>query len=185
MRALLDALYRLCGWLAALCLVVIAGMVGVQICGRIADGAMKLTGYPPYGLLVPGLAEIAGYLLAVSSLLALAATLKAGAHIRVTVMLSMLGERARRVFELLALTAAAAFSAYMTWRFGLLAYDSWMFDEVSYGLVPLRLAWPQAAMAIGLAVLTIALVDELVLTVQRGRPSYRSVEDAIALGREG
>lgn len=146
---------------------------------------MKLTGYPPYGLLVPGLAEIAGYLLAVSSLLALAATLKAGAHIRVTVMLSMLGERARRVFELLALTAAAAFSAYMTWRFGLLAYDSWMFDEVSYGLVPLRLAWPQAAMAIGLAVLTIALVDELVLTVQRGRPSYRSVEDAIALGREG
>lgn len=184
MRAILDALYRISLWLAALCLVAIAVMVILQIFGRIVDGAMKLAGYPPYGFLVAGLAEIAGYLLAISSLLALAATLKAGVHIRVTVLLSALGVRARRVAELLALTVAAALSAYMTWRIGLLAFDSWQFNEVSYGLVPVQLAWPQAGMTVGLAVLTIAILDELFLTAVTGQPSYRRSEDNVALGRE-
>lgn len=184
MRAILDALYRIAGWLAALCLVAIVIMVVLQIIGRMVDGAMKLAGYPPYGFLVAGLAEIAGYLLAISSLLALAATLKAGGHIRVTVLLSSLGERARRIAEIVALSLASAFSIYMTWRIGLLAYDSWQFNELSYGLVPVQLAWPQAGMTVGVAVLSIALVDELILTLRSGRPSYREVEDAVALGRE-
>lgn len=185
MRAILDAFYRISGWLAALCLVVIAAMVILQILGRIADGAMKLAGYPPYGFLVAGLAEIAGYLLAVSSLLALASTLKAGVHIRVTVLLSALGERSRRIAEIAALSLASLFSVYMTWRLGLLAFDSWQYNEVSYGLVPVQLAWPQAAMTAGLAVLTISLLDELVLTLRYGRPSYRDVEESTAFGREG
>lgn len=184
MRAILDALYRISLWLAALCLVAIAAMVMLQIFGRIVDSAMKLAGYPPYGFLVAGLAEIAGYLLAISSLLALAATLKAGVHIRVTVLLSALGERARRIAELMALALAAGLSAFMTWRIGLLAYDSWQFNEVSYGLVPVQLAWPQAGMTVGLVVLTIAILDELVLTAVYGRPSYRAGEDNVSLGRE-
>src|SRR5690606_36203603 len=70
-RAILDGLYRISGWAAALCLVAIVIMVMMQIIGRMVDGALRLLGYPPYGFLVAGLAEIAGYLLAVSSLLAL------------------------------------------------------------------------------------------------------------------
>lgn len=185
MRALLDALYRLSGWLAVLCLVAIAVLVGLQVLGRLVDTIMKLAGYPPYGFLVAGLAEIAGYLLAISSLMALASTLKAGVHVRVTLLLSALGERARRPLEIVVLGAAAVFSAYMTWQVGRLAYDSWQFNEVSYGLVPLQLAWPQAAMAVGLAIFTIALIDELVLTATHGHPTYREMEDAVSLGREG
>lgn len=185
MRAFLNALYTVAGWLAALCLVAIAVLVGLQILGRIADGLMRLAGYPPYGFLVAGLAEIAGYLLAIASRFALAPTLRAGAHVRVIILLSALSEPIRRIFEMGVLAFAAVFSAYMTWHIGRLAYDSWQFNEVSYGLVPLPLAWPQACMTAGLAILTIALIDEFFITATRGRPTYRGVEEQIALGREG
>ncbi|MGE3064729.1 MAG: TRAP transporter small permease [Hyphomicrobiaceae bacterium] len=185
MRKLLDGLYLFAGWLAALCLIAIALMVGVQVVGRIVDSTMRALGFAPYGFIVEGLAEIAGYLLAVSSLLALAAALKAGAHIRVTMVLSALPVRARRIVETCAFGAAFIMSAYMTWRLGALALDSWRFNEVSYGLVPLPLAWPQAAMAFGLLVLTIALLDEFLTVLREGRASFQAQEDAITLGKEG
>ncbi len=185
MRAALGRLYVISGWLAAACLATIAAMVGAQLIGRIADGIMRLAGAQPYGFLVEGLAEIAGYLLVSSSLLALAPTLKAGAHIRITMLLGALGWRARWVFELGAFATAFAFSVYMTWRLVLLAIDSWRFSEVSHGLVPLPLAYPQIAMSIGLAIFTIALLDELITVARSGKPSFTASEDAITLGKEG
>ena len=185
MRAALDRLYAFSGWLAAACLAVIGLMVGAQLVGRIVDGLMRLAGVRPYGFIVEGLAEIAGYLLVASTLLALAPTLKAGIHIRVTMLLSALGERPRRILDLLAFAVAAAFSGYMTARIGLLALDSWRFHEVSHGLVPLPLAWPQAVMTLGLLVMTIAFLDELVIVARAGRPSFSTAEDAVALGKEG
>jgi len=44
---------------------------------------------------------------------------------------------------------------------------------------------PQATLAIGFAVLTIALLDELRETAANGRPSFRAAEDAITVGKEG
>lgn len=185
MRTALDRLYLVAGWLAALCLAAIALMVGVQLIGRIADGAMRLAGFRPYGFIVEGLAEIAGYLLAIASLLALAPTLKAGAHIRVSMLLSALGVRARWCFELGAFAAALVLTAYMTWRMVLLALDSWRFNEVSHGLVPLPLAWPQAGMFAGLLIFTVALIDELAVVAAAGRPSFAAAEEAVTLGKEG
>ena len=40
-------------------------------------------------------------------------------------------------------------------------------------------------MALGAAILTIALIDEFVIVVTRGRPSFRATEDSITLGKEG
>jgi len=185
MRAALDRLYVVSGWLAALCLAIIALMVGAQLIGRIADGIMRLAGVPVYGFLVEGLAEIAGYLLVTSSLLALAPTLKAGAHIRITMLIGALGPRARWLLELGAFTTTFVFSAYMTWRVVLLAIDSWRFNELSHGLVPLPLAYPQMFMSLGLAIFTIALLDELITVATAGRPSFTAAEDAITLGKEG
>ena len=185
MRTALDRLYIVSGWLAAACLVLIALMVGVQLVGRIVDGVMRQAGLRPYGFIVEGLAEIAGYLLVASSLLALAPTLKAGSHIRVTMLLQNLGHRARTIFELGAVGGALAFSIFMAWRLLLLTLDSWRFHEVSHGLVPIPLAYPQAAMFIGLAIFSIALLDELLVVARSGRPSFSAAEDAVTLGKEG
>jgi TRAP-type C4-dicarboxylate transport system permease small subunit len=185
MRQLLDRLYLAAGWLSAACFVTIALMVTVQLVGRIVDSAMRLLGMTPYGFIVEGLAEIAGYLLATASLLALGLALKSAFHIRITMLLGLLPSRPRWFFELFAISVSTAFAAYMTLRMGLLAYDSWVYNEVSFGLVAVQLAYPQAAMAFGLLVLTIALVDELVITFTSGKPSFVAAEDAHALGKEG
>jgi TRAP-type C4-dicarboxylate transport system permease small subunit len=185
MRALLDAIYRVALWLAALCLVAIALMVGLQLAGRLVDGAMRLAGFLPYGFVILSLAEIAANLLAAASFLALAATLKAGAHIRVTMVLSAFDQTARRWLEVWALAFAALAAAYMAWSIGRFAYFSFVFDEISPGVIPVPLAIPQVAMAVGLGVLTIAIVGEL-CTVAMGRPpSFRAAEDALTLGKEG
>src|SRR3990172_7789307 len=163
MRLLLDRFYALTLWIAAACLVAIAALVGLQVAGRVADAALKLSGRPPYGFMVISLAEIAGYLLAAASFLALAGTLKRGAHIRVTILLGALPQRVRRLFELWALAAATGLVAFMAYSVGALTFDSIRFRDVSYGLLPIPLAIPQAAMALGLVALLVALLDELLL----------------------
>jgi hypothetical protein len=62
---------------------------------------------------------------------------------------------------------------------------SFLFHEVSAGVIRVPLVYPQAAMALGSLVLTIALVDELFTVAIRGRPTFRAAEDAITLGKEG
>lgn len=185
MRRVLDGLYAGALWLAALCLVVIAIMVGVQISGRVVDIVVGIFGISPFGYVVLSLAEICAYLLAAASFLALAATLKAGAHIRVTMVLAMLGEHTRRYVEIFAFAFAAAASSYMSWQLVHFAWVSFRFNEVSSGVIRVPLAYPQTAVAVGAVILTIALVDELVIVIRRGRPSFRNAEDAITLGKEG
>jgi TRAP-type C4-dicarboxylate transport system permease small subunit len=185
MRRALDTLYRLALYASALCLLSIALMVGAQLAGRLVDGALALVGLPRTDFVVLSLAEICGYLLAAASFLALGGTLKAGAHIRVTMALAAMGEHARRYAEMLAFALAALGAAYMSWHLSYFAWISFQFNDVSPGVIRVPLFYPQAAMALGAVILTVALVDELVTVVRRGRPSFRVVEDAITLGKEG
>jgi TRAP-type C4-dicarboxylate transport system permease small subunit len=185
MRRFLDRLYTLALHLAAASLVLIAALVGAQVIGRIVDALLKLFGYPAYGFLVASLAEIAGYLLTAASFLALAATLKRGAHIRVTILLASVPERARYPLELWALAASAVFLAFVSFQLALLALDSFRFKEVSYGIIPMPLWMPQAVMALGAIVLLVALIDEFTVTWRRGRPSFRAGEDIVTGTKEG
>jgi len=185
MRRFLDNLYGAALWASALCLASIALLVGAQLAGRLLDGALALVHLPRTDFVILSLAEISGYLLAAASFLALAGTLKAGAHIRVTMLLGALGERARHVAEIWAFGFAAAVAAYVTWQLANFAYVSLRFNEVSTGVVRVPLAYPQAVMALGALILTVALVDELAIVIVRGHPSFRAAEDAITLGKEG
>jgi len=185
MRRTLDLLYRATLWASALCLLTIALMVGAQLGGRLIDGAMKLVGLEPIGIVILSLAEICSYLLGAASFLGLAGTLKAGAHIRVTMALNALTEPVRRYVELWAFGFAALGSAYMTYQLGHFAWVSFLFNEVSPGVIRVPLAYPQGAMALGAAVLTVALIDECVAVWRSGRPTFRATEDAVTLGKEG
>lgn len=185
MRRILDTLYRTTLWASALCLAAIALMVGAQLGGRLIDGAFKLIGLEPIGIVIFSLDEICGYLLAAASFLALAGTLKAGAHIRVTMLLSALSEQTRRFVEVWAFSFGALAAGYMTFQIGKFTWVSFLFHEVSSGLVRVPLAYPQAAMTFGALVLTVALLDELIIVLRGGRPTFRVAEDSITLGKEG
>jgi TRAP-type C4-dicarboxylate transport system permease small subunit len=184
MRRALDTLYRSALWASALCLLTIFLLVGAQLAGRLLDGALALLHLPRTDFVILSLAEISGYLLACASFLALAGTLKAGAHIRVTMVLGLLGERARRLLETWAFALAAGVAGYTTWQIGSFAIVSYQFGDVSPGVLPVPLWIPQAAMALGAAILTISLIDELVTIIRHGRPTFRTAEDAITLGKE-
>src|SRR3954463_2644740 len=185
MRQLLDRLYSAALWLSALCLLFIAVLVGLQLAGRLLDSTLALIGVPVQGWQILSLAEIAGYLLAAASFLALAPTLKAGAHIRVTMILASVSEKNRRYLELAAFGFSTFASAYMSWHLVHFAFVSFRFAEVSTGVIRVPLAYPQSMMAIGALVLTIALIDETLIIWRDGRPTFRSAEDAITLGKEG
>lgn len=184
MRRILDTLYETALWASALCLALIALMVGLQLAGRLLDDALSLLHLPRTDFVILSLAEISGYLLAAASFLALAPTLKAGVHIRVTMAIGVLNEPMRRVAEFFAFGLAAIAAGYMTWHFANFAYVSFRFNEVSSGVVRVPLCFPQAVMALGALVLTIALVDELVVLATRGRPSFRAAEEAFTIGKE-
>lgn len=184
MRRVLDHLYRATLWAAALCLAAIAVMVGVQLAARLIDGALALMHLPRTEFVILSLNEISGNLLAAASFLALAGTLKAGAHIRVTLVLAALSEARRRLLEIWAFGFAAAACAYGTWQLADFAWVSFRFNEVSNGVIKVPLFIPQTAMAAGALVLTIALADEFVIVLRGGRPTFRAAEDAISLGKE-
>jgi len=185
MRRFLDQLYNVTLWLSALCLCAIALLVGLQLAGRLIDGALALVHLPRTDFVILSLAEICGYLLGCASFFALAGTLKAGAHIRVTMLLGALSEGSRRYAEIWAFGLAALASGYITYSLGNFAYVSFRFHEISNGVIRIAVGYPQAAMAFGALVLTIALVDELFEVATRGRPSFRNAEEAITLGKEG
>ena len=107
-------------------------------------------------------------MMAAAGFLALAHTLKRGDHIRVTLLLTALPARARRVFEIWSLFAASLLALLFAVYSCKLAWQSHVFHDISTSNDATPLWLPQLSMAVGAVVLAIAFVDELVLEV-RGR----------------
>ncbi len=186
MRKLLDALYAACGVAAAGFLVLICLTVAAQIGLRAIDNLAFLTLGERLGLMIPSAAEFSGFFLAAASFLALAPTLRFGGHIRMNLVIRRLPRCWRRTTEAFCLLLGAALSGWFAWHALLMAADSWQFGEVSFGIVPVPLWIPQTAMVAGLAVLAIAMVDDLVMLLRGGEPSYWRHERAeAALAGEG
>lgn len=162
MRRFLDTLYRLGGYISALQLFIIMVMVVLQVSGRILDKALLILGMKSLGLQVPGLAELAGFLLLGATFTGLAYTLTVGGHIRVDLLHRALPEKVQRALDILVTVIASAITGYGIWFSVLLAYDSYDFGDLSIGMVPVPLWIPQTVMVVGLVWLLIALIDALV-----------------------
>jgi TRAP-type C4-dicarboxylate transport system permease small subunit len=157
MRKALDALYDGAAALAAFFMVALLVMVLLSIASR------------QLHFHVPGTDAYAGYLMAASGFLALAHTLKRGEHIRVTLLINALRGAPRRALELWALAAASALALLGAWYSARLVWQSRAFNDISTASDATPLWLPQLGMAIGMAVLAIAFVDELVLEWQGKR----------------
>ena len=176
MRSVLEGLYRVSGWLAALFMLAIAVVVRLLVGAHVIElGVGWLTG-SPIGLVVPSYAEFAGFFLAATSFLALASTLRAGGHIRVELVLNRLPPVLRWWAELWCLACGSALAGYFAWHTLALVHESFVYRDTSPGIIPVPLWLPQSAMALGLVVLTVALLDALVgvLLSRRSRPPQDS-----------
>jgi TRAP-type C4-dicarboxylate transport system permease small subunit len=166
MRRILDSFYDACAWLAALAMVGILVMVLLSIVGR------------QLGFNVPGTDAYAGYSMAASGFLALAHTFKRNEHIRVTLLLGRLQGKAEHALQLWALSVAVLLSGLFAYYSVRLAWQSHVINDVSTGNDATPLWIPQIAMAVGMVVLFIALIDEWVLQL-RGRRQQAMPEEAL------
>lgn len=178
MRRFLDRLYEAGLMAACAAMVVIALLVAVQIAGRILDRLALGLGFEGWGINVPGLPQIGGFLFVAAATLALPVTLRSGGHVRVTLMSGLLRGLPGRIVAALVLLAALALALFAAWQSGVQALDSWQFNARSFGMLRAPLWIPQAVMTLGLALLVLAVLDELV-TVLRGEPAaYQRAEAA-------
>ena len=164
MRRLLDALYDGAAAVAALFMIGLLAMVLLSIISR------------QFNFFVPGTDAYAGYLMAGSSFLALAHTLKRGEHIRVTLLVNALKGRWKKGAEVWALGFAALLAALFAFYSCKLAWQSYTFHDVSTSSDATPLWLPQIGMALGTVVLAIAFIDELVLELGNRRVQPASAE---------
>ena len=121
--------------------------------------------------------DIAGYALVATTLLGLAPTYRHNAHIRVGLLVErfVLGGITRRWLEravsLLA-SILVGWAAYYSIHF---VWESFIYNEMSQGLLAIPLWIPQSVMAFGFFVFFIALVDDLIvdLSGRHAKPSRR------------
>jgi len=159
-RTVLDALYRFAGYLAGLFLIAIfLLMMGLSL-GR------------EFGINIPAGDDFTAWSMAAMSFLGLAHTFKSGELIRVGLILDRWPQRARRVVEAVCLLIGTAVIGYFAWYAVQMTYDSWRFNDISQGVVPVPLWIPQLGYSSGLVVLAIAFVDELVHVLTGHPPRY-------------
>ena len=170
MRRLLDRLYDGAAWLAALMMVGLLVMVLLSIAGR------------QLNFHLPGTDAYAGYLMAGAGFLALAHTLQRGEHIRVTLLLQALKGRWRRGMEIASLSIAVLLSGAFAFYAVKLSWQSHIFNDISTSNDATPLWIPQIGMAVGAVLLTVALIDEWVMTAT-GRQTVRT-DDGEALHNE-
>lgn len=149
MRRSLDYLFKLSAGLAAIFLVAIALLILASSLGRFI------------GITVHDANELAGFSLAAGTFLALGPALRAGTHIRVLIVLSYLKGGLRRVVESITLALASFLGGYFAYWMAVLAGESFSYGDTSPGVLAFPLWIPQAAMAFGLVIFTIAMLEAL------------------------
>ena len=157
MRTLLDPLYKALGALGALFILATLVIEVVNIVGR------------EIGYSMAGIDAYAGYTLAAGSFLALAAALRHGDHIRVTLLIQRLTGRRRWWIEVFCLAVATFLSGYFAWFAGKLVWGSYVFHDVSQNVDATPLWIPQLSMAVGLAAMFLAFLEELIETLRTGK----------------
>lgn len=160
LRLWLDRLYLYCGYIAATALIIILILVSLQMAARWT------------GEVFPGSTDYAGYFMAASTFFAFAYSLNNGSHIRVNLLLNLMGSR-RRWLEIWCLTIASGLAVFWAWHAVKSTYWSYKLKDISQGLDATPIWIPQLAMAIGSVVFAVAIIDNLVQMIFSGNNSIK------------
>lgn len=166
LRRLLDGLYLLSGYLAGVSLLLIFFFMMALSLGRVV------------GINVKSGDDFASWCMGAMAFLGLAHTFKNGDMIRVGLLLDALPKAPRRALDLLCLLIAAAFVGAFTWWAWQFVHYSWITGEPSTGVIVIPIWIPQSMMLLGIALLEIAILDEIVRVLSGQGPSYEKEKPA-------
>lgn len=171
MRRWLDRLFLAAGAIGACFIVLICALM-------IAQSVMR-----EFGLRTGAINDVVAWFCAAAAFFSMAHAFKHGDFVRVTLMLEAVPAGLRRALEITSLLIGTVAVSYLAWWACLFTYESWEFNDIAQGLLPLPMWIPQLSFAFGSVLLWLALVDELVLVLRGGVPSYvRAVEERHARG---
>jgi TRAP-type C4-dicarboxylate transport system permease small subunit len=171
MRRWLDRIFLAAGAVGAGFIVLICALM-------IAQSVMR-----EFGLRTGAINDVVAWCCAAAAFFSMAHAFKHGDFVRVTLLLDALPAGARRTLEILSLLVGTLAVSYLAWWACLFTYESWEFNDIAQGLLPIPLWIPQLSFAMGSVLLWLALVDELILVLGGGVPSYvREVQERHARG---
>ena len=154
----LDVTYRVCGYLASIFVVLIVMSVLINIVDRIL------------GSYTAGTNEFASYCVGAAGALGLAYTFGMKKHIRMSLLLNRTQGIVRKVIEVTSLLIAAGLSSFMSYYLVKMVFVSVTLGDRSTGTDGILLWIPQAPMAFGFLVLSLALVHALLRELFAGSP---------------
>ena len=171
LRRGLDRAYSLAGDIGAACIALICLLMVVQTLGR-------QLGFP-----TGAINDVVAWLCAAAAFLTMAHAFKHGDFVRVTLLLEKVTPRVRRALELACLVVALCAVAYLAWWACLFTYQSWQFNELAQGLWAIPIWIPQLSFAIGSLLFLVAVIDELLIVLRGGVPTFvRLVQERHAKG---
>jgi len=171
-RRILDRLYTWSGYIGAGFIAAICAVVFAQVVLNAIDRVAKILTGSAIGLTIPSYSDFTGFFLTAASFFALAYALREGAHIRVTLVIQHTTGKLRQTIEFLCVLLALSVAVYFCWYTVLLTYESYTYNDLSSGIIAVPIWIPQSSMVLGLAVLSIALLDDLITILRGGHPSY-------------
>ena len=155
LRAILDGidvLGRLDGWMGAACLVALTCLMLGEVLVRALSDI-----FPWVPADIPVAWEYGSYLMAAAFTFGAAMTLRAGGHIRVTLVLARIGPKARRWLETLLAALGVAFSGYLAVAMVNFTWRSFVSEQVSISsATPLWI--PQSLVTFGICLLVMQFI---------------------------
>lgn len=170
MTRLLSAIDRICSAAAA----VAAVLLGILFLLGFAEIVLRSA----FGISMPIAVEYSGYLLVLVLFLGSGWTLTNAGHIRVTLLSEVVSDKMVRMLDTLCTVIGLVVAGILTVALMDYAYGTWIRGTVSYYSSETPLAYPQALLAIGPAVLTLALVARLIRLLTGQAPEIKPDEHA-------
>ena len=171
MRRFLDRLYLAAGAVGALFILAICVlMVGQSVLREL-------------GVRTGAVNDVVSWCCAAAAFFSMSHAFKHGDFVRVTLLLEAVSAVWRRRLEIATLLIGSCAVGYLAWWACKFTYESWEFNDVAQGLLPMPMWIPQLSFAMGSVLLWVAVVDELILVLQGQTPTYvRLVQERHARG---
>ncbi len=184
MRKALDRLYIISGWTGAMFIALICALVFAQVMLNLVDRLASLLTGSAIGLSISSYGDFTGFFLAAASFFALAYTLRQGGHIRVSLVIQTLSPRWRHFIEIWCVLLCLLVSGYFAFYLALLVHESFIYNDLSSGIIAVPIWIPQSAVLAGVVVLGIAFADELFTLLAGGEASYAGKGGNLLEGEE-
>jgi TRAP-type C4-dicarboxylate transport system permease small subunit len=170
-RRFLDGLFGAAAALAALTVLAIFVLMIAASVGRLLEWRVGWVN------------DVVSWLCAAAAFMAMAHSFKHGDFVRVTLLLEKLSVPTRRTFEAVSLVVAAVGIGYLAWWAARYTWESYTFNDIANNMVAIPMWIPQMSFVVGAALFLLAVLDELVLVLTGGKPTYvRLVEERHARG---